>query len=697
MTCSKQIVKCYKWLTDLKLNSLKRVVSKQNIPVFLLLVSFLVYTLYWSYITILRFYSLNATIFDLGMFRESPYLFFYEKTTFPAFLLNLLRWTDYYWMAGFILPLNYPYLLIIQSFFIGAASFPIFGISNHFLKSKSSSLLISLSYLVYFPLAGVNWFDIHTLAFFPFLFLLGYYLFLKGRYMLSTVIFLLSGQVEFPNIIFPFLFGLFTIIEILIQERFNKRNKLPKQFKYALFLAISSFLILVSGFYFLEGGSISNSANLIHTSSQVLPLTYDLDNKIFTIMLFLTPVALMPLFSKKWLVFTLPYFFLVLSSNTGIYTFPRFMSLTETAEIIPFIYLATIVGIYNLNKLTPEKSEKIVDLGTSIDSYKRNKEGARNKLFKNLASTNLGLEKKIVILIFVLIILFAFVYEPYGPLNKYSNADYNLQQNLVVNMTLFNELEQMINMIPKNDPYVLVQNNMPEYYPRQLPYNGSYMIAGVVNFSANLAPNHICYQTTNGNIVNARIDYILADQYSTWFYYGNPSMCDFVTKLYSGGHYGILAEASGLVLLERNYTGPIKLYDSFDAYLKASTFFDALNDKSGNNNISGYNLKDQTMWYGGQIFLMPGKYNVSFELCANNVSVLNHITLDAVYRNNSGDIQLLDALVVNGSNLIPGRITNVSILITVNKPISDVQFRGLYANWLGKLSFKGVKVAEINS
>ena len=683
--------------TNFNLNIFKRMFSKKNIPLFLLIISFLMYTIYWSYITILKYYALNTTIFDLGMFRESPYLFYYEKTTLSVFLSNFLRWTDYYWMAGFILPLNYTYLLIIQSIFIGAASFPIFGITNHFLKNRFSALLISLSYLMYFPLAGVNWFDLHTLAFFPFLFLLGYYLFLKEKYALSTVIFLISGQVEFPNIIFPFLFGLLTTIEIIIREKSSEKNKLPKSFKYALFLTTSSFVILVLGFFFLEGGSLSNSANLIHVSSTALPLTNALDNKIFTILLFLTPVALMPIFSKKWLIFTIPYFYLVFSSNTGIYTFPRFMSLTETAEIVPFIYLATIIGIYNISRLEKEPLQTMGGVAMSLSSNRLNEKSSRTKLSKNLISRNLGIDKKMVIIIFVLVILFALVYAPYGPLNRYSETNYNLKQNLEVNITLFNDLEKMISLIPKNNPYVLVQNNMPEYFPRPLPYNGSYMIAGLVNFSTNLTPNHVYYQTTTGNIVNARIDYILADPYSPWFYYGDPSMCDFVSTLYSGGHYGILAEASGLLLLERNYTGPIKFYVPLDSYLKASTYFDALTDTSGNNIIYGNNLTDQTMWYGGQTFLNPGKYKVSFELCAKNVSISNQITLDAVYSNNTGAILALSTLLVNGSYLIPDRITNVSMIITVNNPIADVQFRGLYASWSGKLSFEGVKVKEIGS
>jgi hypothetical protein len=40
----------------------------------------------------------------------------------------------------------------------------------------------------------------------------------------------------------------------------------------------------------------------------------------------------------------------------------------------------------------------------------------------------------------------------------------------------------------------------------------------------------------------------------------NMSMYDLVNRLYGSGEYGLVAEASGIVLLKKNYTGQIEYY-----------------------------------------------------------------------------------------------------------------------------------------
>ena len=70
------------------------------------------------------------------------------------------------------------------------------------------------------------------------------------------------------------------------------------------------------------------------------------------------------------------------------------------------------------------------------------------------------------------------------------------------------------------------------------------------------ADNH--YINTSSGPTNVRIDYVLADLNSPLYLFKTPSMYDFMSVLYGSEKYGIVGETSGFVLLERNYTDPIK-------------------------------------------------------------------------------------------------------------------------------------------
>ncbi|MEM3455637.1 MAG: hypothetical protein QXT72_03665, partial [Candidatus Micrarchaeia archaeon] len=90
-----------------------------------------------------------------------------------------------------------------------------------------------------------------------------------------------------------------------------------------------------------------------------------------------------------------------------------------------------------------------------------------------------------------------------------------------------------------------------------------------------------------------------------------------VNKLYGSGEYGLVAEASGIVLLERNYTGPMKFYYPSNAYYSANQLY-VWPDGYRNNNlvlVPNYtNKNDQWNLGFGETFisLFPICFNVSF-------------------------------------------------------------------------------------
>ena len=284
---------------------------------FLLLVLFLCYFVVWYYITSLRLLSLNATYFDLGSF--------YERLWF----ISTYSWTPLKFLAVFsntgfqflLFPLtyfrSYELILAIQTAAIGLCVIPLYGISKIFLKSQRLSLLLSSSFFIYFPVAGSNFFDAHFQAFFPILFLFGYYFFLRRNYVVSLFLFFLSGTVRYPYFIFPALFAFLGAIETLYHSKMNlsliKGSKLKEFIFYLVLLIISSVLLMIRALTAgpLTAVTISNSS-FVH---------YQLFYRLLTVLLLFFPLLFLPVLSKKWVLFYAPMVYLIFN-GPSIYYYP---------------------------------------------------------------------------------------------------------------------------------------------------------------------------------------------------------------------------------------------------------------------------------------------------------------------------------------------------------------------------------------
>jgi uncharacterized membrane protein len=652
--------------------------NKYNI---LLFIMFSIYSFFWSYITIMRYYSLQSAVYDLGLYQQELWLVYNVHWSFISFLRNFLARGTMFLFFPISFFNSYPLTLSFQTLFLASAVFPIYGIGRKFLKSDLAALIISASYLIYFPLAGVNWFDVHNQAFFIPLFLFAYYFYLNKRYKLSLVFFILSGISKYPFIIFVVLFSIISFIEILY-EKIKLKNYNTEDYNFLLYLTIISLVILALSYYIINIYSGLNMYSYTHLNSGV-PLYNNIDIKIFTILLMFAPFFIFSLFSRKWILFFIPFFSYVFISNNYIYTFPSVFHLQYTSSIIPFIYISAIEGISNI------QNNELKSISSNNISHKNFEKLLRKK------------EIKMTIAIFLVVFLLAIVYEPYGPLNQYSELNYNLKDILNPNMTAFKNLEKIISLIPKNDPYVVIDPNLPQILPRTQVENGPLLVP-----PASLAYN-LSYFSYSGKWEKARIDYVLAYINGSGYHWKNNypynmSMYDLVNTLYGSGEYGLVAEASGIVLLERNYTGPMKYYYPDNRYYSASNYFSNSPFYGSNGLICVTNYttpKGQwsQAWGGPFIYLAPGYYNVTFELSTTNTSANNNIDLIVSYYPENNMLTTLNSTVITGSDFSkPGQWINVSLNIFISNFAKKVEFRGDYMNWNGTLYFKGVMLKQIS-
>jgi len=516
-------------------------------PFFVTLMMFLIFIISWSTIVLGKFYSLHSYVFDLG--------FVMERLWQPYHIISLSFYLYVLFSSGFqfiLSPLyffhSFQLLLLLQVISVGVTVFPIYGIAVSLIGDKRIAVIISGSFLCYFPSAGILWFDVHFQAFFVPLFVFAYYFYLKQRFIFSTILFILSGTVRFPYMVFPFIFAIFEIVSF--SRRVRKYS--DKEMKANLCVLIVSTIFISFGFYF--DLIASNSFPVISTTTPIISRVYP---ELMTFLMIFGPVLFLPILSPKWFIMSLPFFLLGLYSGSSSYVFPGVFSLQYTSMVVPMVFIGTIVAI----------SRKDNDFSRFRNIIGKTKSVVKKR--KKLKITPNG--KGIVIVSVVLIILLSgsIFYAPYGPLNQQAEPNYSFTKNVDFNTTSYNALIKIESLIPNNNPYVMFQNDMPEFLPRASP-NPDIPFLFSIYISANLTLGEVINNTFPLLVPQAdpakytNVDYLVAytesDQFYLQFGPNENTLPNILSLMVESGKYGKLAEGQGFIVLERGYdSSPIIL------------------------------------------------------------------------------------------------------------------------------------------
>jgi len=629
-----------------------------------LMAAFILYIFVWSYIAVSKLFAIHAYALDLGVFQQSLFLLLHP--------VNLNSWILSFFNAPFRLILapisifnSFLPIIILQTIFIALPVFPIYGIGKYFLKEKTASLLIATSYLIFYGIAGINWYDVHGQAFFIFFFLTGYYFFLKKKYFLSIMLFTVSGMVRFPYGIFPALFALVILMEEWVARRDPNKNILKENMRFALILLFLQVALLALSFSItsaLTGSSFGLFA-FAHVSSS--PSNYII-GKLVTIPLFLAPFLFLPFYRNKWFLFIIPFYFLVFYADYNWYVYPWILWDQYASGIVPFLYLGTIEGLARFN----HKNRKL-------------------HVFRHLPLNRLSDNGKVAFTILIVIALMAVVFQPYGPLNSYTDANFYFAEKTDVNITQYNALNDIVNLIPNNDPYVFFQDNIPEVLLRDPSVSTVSYAAGIAGLSF---PYNLTYPLLNGTWTN-RIDYVIFDYNSRFFYYEgtyptNLSYYQVVQKLFSTGNYGMMANEFGFVLLKHGYHGPV-IYNS---PLKVIFPSEALHVqgpfKIGSGNISWKDTYHTVIFATPGVFLTPGNYDLSLNISASNISALNSMLLNVSF---SSDKAELGSYLIRGSDFHSTmKEHNVRFTIYIPNFYDSVRISAYSNQWNGTFSIHTV-------
>ena len=653
----------------------------------------------WSYVGIAKYYSLTASVYDLGISMQSAYFLAGHDVSLSSLLHFLMARNG---LAIFMIPValtaSYPLMIVIQSLVVGAAVFPIYGIAQLGGYRKHQSAIIGVSYLIFFPLSGLLWFDFHYQMFFVFLFLLAYYLSKKRMWKLSALMFVLSGLSRYPFMVFPFLFSIIIVIEIAYTGFLRHGRIAKEELNFSILLMGVSVVFLVGGY--IASGNIANIP--LHTGTSRNPIL-DFDTKMLTLLLLFAPLLFAPLLSHRAMILSMPFFYLLFTANSGAYTYPALFHGQYTSGIVPFLFVGLIEGLPRVHKLLNAVRLLFRKLLEHTHRLVIPKNG-RSRMPERHRHARMP-DTKAVLGVLCILAVSAIFMQPYGPLNYTTSNNFHIGAYTDVNMSVFNSLKSVLSLIPSNEPHVLIQNNIVEALPGPI---GQIMLVPQYNVGPNITYGDVAnnsFPTLEGTVTGVTpIDYAVADinDQNTLLQFGTshfPNMLGLSKMLLSSHYYGVRAEENGVILIQRGYFGPIA-FAPFYGYYPAMQF-----QSHGGTYTSGiFQLTDiragTIMWQGPNnnpfvqyLSLLPGIYSATFNIAGNSTSQNNVIYLAVT--TDQGRI-VLNSTIVH-PNEITGSVSPTTIVVNfyVNNMISGLALVISSGGWNGTVSFFGAQVRQI--
>lgn len=513
----------------------------RDISEIIVYLSVLCYALIFSYFTILKYNSFNAYAWDLGIFNQSLWstvhggrLFFNTVEQFinPSGVFLGIHFSP---ILLLVLPFYSLYsspqtLLVFQSFILGLGAIPLYFLAKRVLNVRLAAVVLSLVYLLYPPLHGINWFDFHVQSFLP-LFFFCTICFLTKENRLGYFFFLFLSLMVAENVPILVLFiGLYCFwlyrkqfINAIRKKTISDRNVLIPPLTIliaflwwflALYIQQQYFPInpAYSQFYkAADNWSVLGIQDPITLPIYVVlnlgkgfeALSYDLLLKLLYVFLLFGPLLFLSfrnLITSITLAWFVPVFF---SNYRSYYTIGSHFP----AYVIPFIFLGAVYGL-----------KKIVDSHgfPSLKIYTKR--------------------------LLVVGLIFAVFASPLSPVMTLLNNAALFPDYRPPVMTAHDEMLQVIvDMVPQNAS-ILTQNNIfPHFSNRENAY--VYPVALILD----RAPPDPMGEYLNNTVQKA--DFILVDTIT------DPSSTAIISKANAIGVYGIYASADGIYLLKKDFQG----------------------------------------------------------------------------------------------------------------------------------------------
>lgn len=675
-------------------------VSSFLLEIIILTSANLIFITYWSVYVVNRYTSLNAFVYDMGIGFEEGWLVFHTHWNLQLFYHDFGRYSGAFLLSPLTLSGNALVVLVTQVVFLSFGSFLIyFASKTKIAHSSLAPLFLAISYLLYFPLTMLH-FDFHFEVFFVPFFLACYWAYVSKRHKLCVILLIIGGLFRFPYLAFS---GGFIVLNLISDTKIFQKYGAPKLGKQDITLYIIGLVIIWLLLFFQYFSVISSGTLESYTAAGSISLNnihYNLDSKIYTILLIFSPFLFLPMHSKHSILL-LPIILLILFTVSA-YRFPGLFEDQYSAAIIPFVFVASIESLASL-KISPHSNEKQYQ---KVISDQNQREGSNGK-------TRLLIEPagKSATMVLITVILFSLVFQPYGPLNQYSSDNLHVSDANSPNMTIYNDMIQITRLIPNNvsSSQILVEDTIPYIFPRPNSYgldaNNPLSYPLEIDYNYNFYYNYTEY---GGKLGYLQIDplYIIMDPLvpsagnSTYWNYVNNvgpyphniSNYGLIQHLRSVFHYGILAEAGGIFLLERDYYGLVKFYAPLELKYSAVYFNPDSHVVVANSSYSLINPIRENFVYGPRALLYPGTYNLTFFFQSTSKPVNGSMNIRVTYNYSTvlAEKNLTDYDFVHGDKYI-----EASMHFTATDFYEEVQFPINTVTWNGTILFCGATLTQI--
>jgi uncharacterized membrane protein len=316
------------------------------------------YTAYMGHYTVLRHRLIQSTAFDLGIYDNLMFNVIHGRFFKSPVLFGPGKFSYIAGHAEYVMVLFAPLyaikpgaetLLWLQAGLLGAAAIPLYLFARHFL-TRGPALLLSLSYLMFAPLHGPNFYDFHWLPVAIFFHFWLYYAIASRKTWLAVLMVLVLFATREDVAVGLTMLGVFLFV-----TGARVRFGLALSAVSALWFGINKFIIMphagtwwfesIYSELFADGKSSYGSVILTLVSNPVFALTtFIRENKLAYGFHMVAPLAFLPLRKPAFLLLLIPGAFFTLLTTA--YWPTVSIAFQYTSHWIPYLFLTAVLGLW---------------------------------------------------------------------------------------------------------------------------------------------------------------------------------------------------------------------------------------------------------------------------------------------------------------------------------------------------------------
>lgn len=554
---------------------------QEIISISILIIAFTVSIIYWGNIILLKYNSLHDYVFDSGVLLDTLYQIFYFHTI-STIVSYIGSSPDKIIFSPLAIFHSILLLLYIQLAAVLGSSFIVYFTLKKLTGNGFVSSVVSVIFLLYFPIDGPLFYDVHAQTFFIPFFLLGFMFQAMNRKYLSILFFLLAGMTRFPLI---GIVVLYSTLDFLRNYRLNRKYLPVDRFRaranFDMLLFGLSFTILLFE-YLIEhdfyGVQVVSSGYLHVQSSGILS---DLSSKVLTVLFFTAPFLFLVLYVNEFSIILWGLFGFISYANYSYYYYPEIFSDQYSSIFTGVIFLIVLVYVSEYYRNYDNKSMK----GNFLKSMSRFRKTPLAKILVSIA-------------------LFAIILQPMSPIASDMGNSFNIHSYINYGSDNTSDLMKIAGLIPSNASGVIIQNDLPQILDYDYHINPN-LVGEVNGYPLNYTEGF--FNTSSG--VNYIFGYLGSQSFSSAG--TGLSQYSIMENALSSGKYGVLGQIGNLILLKRSFVGAPKiLLGAEHIFIPQYKIFSIQNPQDK----AILNKSCSSLSYAGSFTLFPGSYNLNISV-----------------------------------------------------------------------------------